>query len=351
VRVVAAAGNARPPPALHSPHERGRRQAHRRGNLLPEPRPGRAEYRSSPSRQTAREVEQAKRQGFLEIEWDQVEERSGYLVLGDGSLWRRQPGIPAEGRKPRDHRYAITVPETGPAGIAWYQRALHPEPETLDELLEREERKRRAIEAQRVAHGKQRERLRKRAQPVTVAHFEPGLPPTLRAMVEHVDAIGGKVEVSGGRLVVSLPPLELGPRPVRREDQRLALPGRGRASDNPPRRWRRRCGQGARSPALALRQAGAMTPRERRQLDSEILSLRLALLDPMPPERRALVAAELEDLRLARVGVHTPRIRIRLDRLGLGATSPGILRRGPPRVGRGHPGAPQLRPKSSNRAP
>jgi hypothetical protein len=72
-----------------------------------------------------------------------------------------------------------------------------------------------------------------------------------------------------------------------------------------------------------------MTAAERERLDREILDLRIALAGELPPDRRALLAGELQDLRLARVGVHSPRIRVRLDRLGLGAASSQLLWRGP----------------------
>jgi hypothetical protein len=51
---------------------------------------------------------------------------------------------------------------------------------------------------------------------------------------------------------------------------------------------------------------GTMTIGEEERLSREILDLRIALAGELPPERRALLAAELQDLRLARCGVRTP---------------------------------------------
>ena len=68
---------------------------------------------------------------------------------------------------------------------------------------------------------------------------------------------------------------------------------------------------------------------QRRRLDREILSLRVALVGELPPQRRALVAAELEDLRLARLGVLTNRTRARLAHIGIGPRSSQVLHRGP----------------------
>ena len=64
------------------------------------------------------------------------------------------------------------------------------------------------------------------------------------------------------------------------------------------------------------------------RLDREIRDLRIVLAGELPPYRRALLTAELHDLRLARIGVSTPRIRIRLDRLSPGPSS-RLLWRGP----------------------
>jgi hypothetical protein len=53
--------------------------------------------------------------------------------------------------------------------------------------------------------------------------------------------------------------------------------------------------------------------------------MRVALVGELPAERRALLAAELQDLRLPRVGVRTPRILVRLNQLGLGPTARGCF--------------------------
>jgi hypothetical protein len=78
-----------------------------------------------------------------------------------------------------------------------------------------------------------------------------------------------------------------------------------------------------------------MTVAERDRLDREILDLRIVLAGELPPARQALLGAELQDLRLARLGVSTPRIRMRLDLLGLGpgGQSSRLLWRGPDQWG------------------
>jgi hypothetical protein len=71
-----------------------------------------------------------------------------------------------------------------------------------------------------------------------------------------------------------------------------------------------------------------LTAEQRRRLDSEILSVRLGLLDPMTRARRIRLQAELAELRLARAGVEGAHTRARLQRLGI-LTGASVLRRGP----------------------
>jgi hypothetical protein len=66
-----------------------------------------------------------------------------------------------------------------------------------------------------------------------------------------------------------------------------------------------------------------------RRLDSEIVSVRLALLNPMTTMRRLRLQAELCDLRLARVGIEGGHTRGRLQSLGILAGGGVRLRRGP----------------------
>ena len=60
-----------------------------------------------------------------------------------------------------------------------------------------------------------------------------------------------------------------------------------------------------------------MTAAQLQRLDSEILNVRLALLDSMPTLPRLRLEAELRDLRLARVGVEGKHTRARLVSLGI----------------------------------
>jgi hypothetical protein len=85
-----------------------------------------------------------------------------------------------------------------------------------------------------------------------------------------------------------------------------------------------------------MRQVAAVTAAEAQRLDGEILSLRVALLGKLPAKRRSSLEAELQDLRMARLGIRTRNIRIRLDRLGIEGGRPGILWRGPAEWGDAH---------------
>jgi hypothetical protein len=128
-------------------------------------------------------------------------ERPPYLVAEDGSLWRREPGIPRAGRGTRDFRYAITVPEGGPPGIAWFERSLNPE--TVAELDAKEARRREAAERQAAELRKEREALRKNPprRTLTLGDTDRALgKATLRELAYRLEAAGGvlMVERDGG---------------------------------------------------------------------------------------------------------------------------------------------------------
>jgi hypothetical protein len=126
----------------------------------------------------------------------------GLWATDDGRLWRYAPGLPWEGgRNPEKQAFTI-----GPGLEAvWFAR---PEkgPKTLAELEERREQQAKEAERQLAEQEKTRDQLRKTAQPVTLDDLEPGEKFTLREASERVERAGGKVEVKGGRLIVSLPP-------------------------------------------------------------------------------------------------------------------------------------------------
>jgi hypothetical protein len=155
----------------------------------------------------SQEIQRAQREGFAEIRWDDAEVRGRYLALSDGSLWRRERGIPREGRKPRDWRYVITHPPEGVAvGIAWYRRSLAPEPETVAELDERERRRDEAAERQRRELEKRWRALRKDPpkRVLTIGDESPMWSgATLRVLAQRLQAAGGVlvVEPDGGLTV------------------------------------------------------------------------------------------------------------------------------------------------------
>jgi Fe2+ transport system protein FeoA len=72
-----------------------------------------------------------------------------------------------------------------------------------------------------------------------------------------------------------------------------------------------------------------LTRAQRGRLESEIVDVRLALLDEsMPDARRMRLRAELTELRLARAGVEGIHTRARLLSLGI-LTGESVHRRGP----------------------
>ena len=153
---------------------------------------------------TAQEAKRAEQEGFTEFEWSEVEDRPPYLVLkADGSLWRREVGIPKDGRKPRDWRYAITNPDRGVPVILWFHRSLAPAPETAAELDEREERKRKAADKAAAEALRKREALRKNppARTVVMGDTDPVIgAASLRELARRLESAGGvlMVERDGG---------------------------------------------------------------------------------------------------------------------------------------------------------
>jgi hypothetical protein len=77
-----------------------------------------------------------------------------------------------------------------------------------------------------------------------------------------------------------------------------------------------------------------LTREQRRRLDSEIVSVRLGLLDAMPAARRARLRAELTELRLARAGIDGAHTRARLQSLGI-LSGERVHWRGPAEWGEG----------------
>jgi hypothetical protein len=156
---------------------------------------------------TAQEAKRAEREGLTELDWAEVEERPPYLVLkADGSLWRREVGIPKEGRRPRDWRYAITNPDNGVPVVLWFRRSLAPAPETVAELDRREAEKRKAAERQQAEVKRKREALRKHppARTLTLGDTDTVIgKATLRELARRLESAGGvlMVERDGGLTV------------------------------------------------------------------------------------------------------------------------------------------------------
>jgi hypothetical protein len=120
------------------------------------------------------------------------------LVAEDGSLWVRQRGIPRAGRNTRDFRYAITMPESGPPGIAWFERSLNPE--TVAELDAKEAQRRKSAERQAAELQKQREALRKNPprRTLTLGDADRSLgKATLRELALRFERAGGVLVVEG----------------------------------------------------------------------------------------------------------------------------------------------------------
>lgn len=133
--------------------------------------------------------------------------------IDDGSVWLREGGSPADGYRPTTH--VVLVRDDGSWGYLTAAAAsgMPNPPRSVAELRERqEEAARKAAEREKAEAAKFKARQRV-AVPVTLADLDRNAPPSLRDAVATVERHAGKVEVRDGRLVVSLPPGELGAAP------------------------------------------------------------------------------------------------------------------------------------------
>ena len=162
--------------------------------------------------QRRRELLEAGRRGFdvgmpADFDWDTF---SPWVVrLADQTIWKREGGSPPDGYLPATHCVVVTD------GGAWFfltaASATGPKaPRSVAELQERQEHAARKAAEREKEQAKAFTAKQATAVPVTLALLDRHAPPTLRDAVETVERQGGRVEVSGGRVVVSLPPGEVG---------------------------------------------------------------------------------------------------------------------------------------------
>jgi hypothetical protein len=135
-----------------------------------------------------------------------------WVRVSDQTLWKRQQGSPANGFRPETHCVVVS-------GGGWYYltsaaaTAGPDAPRTVAELEERKQQREKAEAEQAEAAAATFKRKQATAAPVTVATLDRQTPATLRAAVEAVEQAGGRVDVRDGRVVVSLPPAEVGAVP------------------------------------------------------------------------------------------------------------------------------------------
>jgi hypothetical protein len=166
----------------------------------------RAEFRK-------RELIDAGRRGFeitMPSDFDTETYPPWWVRVADQTIWKREQGSPPDGYLPATHCVVMTD-----SGEWYYLTAASATganaPRSVAELQEREEARARKVAEQEKERAAAFKVKQASAVPVTMDRLERGTPSTLRAAVELVEQLGGNVHVDGGRLVVALPPGELGP--------------------------------------------------------------------------------------------------------------------------------------------
>jgi hypothetical protein len=154
-------------------------------------------------RKEAHALKQAKSltdRGYRMVDLDRMEKvKGGYIMHVDSrELFRHEPGEPPSGRPP-SHCFGITS--------AWQLRWYSPAEITLEELLERDKR---GSKSSAEEHERKRKARAATARAVTANDYDHALPPTLRAVAERLHRHGGAIRIEDGRVVVSLPPGEIG---------------------------------------------------------------------------------------------------------------------------------------------
>jgi hypothetical protein len=199
---------------------------------------------------------------FDPADLERVEGGDGLLVHApDGSLWVQT----SRGTADLLGREAVRVVFEGspltPRYLVRADEAIGGTPGTLEEWLDRRDRKAAAVEQGRKDAEAKAERRRARAEPVTfddLAHD--GQRITLRQAAEAVVKAGGTIKVESSRLVVSLPPgatIVLGsPSPAAKAARRLytaeaeVVVAAGKGGEVNP----------AKLPARAILPSGALAP-------------------------------------------------------------------------------------------
>jgi hypothetical protein len=129
--------------------------------------------------------------------------------LSEQTIWRRENGIPEGGYLPLTH--VVLVHADGNWGYLTAAHATGSDaPRSVAELQERKDERERRAAAQAQKQAEAFKQKQQSAVPVTLATLDRDAPPTLRGAVEAVEQSGGRVDVRGGRVVVSLPPGEVG---------------------------------------------------------------------------------------------------------------------------------------------
>jgi hypothetical protein len=154
---------------------------------------------------TEDEVDQARNAEELQRLAERFEQLTGVHSVGRG-LWADDSGrLWQQDRSFGDHKpdSAFTVgPDLEPV---WFMRPKGG-PQTLEQLEIHHARQAKAAEQQERERQAQLKALRKTAAPVTFGHLESAARGvTLAEAARRIVNAGGRVEVEGGRLVVSLP--------------------------------------------------------------------------------------------------------------------------------------------------
>ena len=129
--------------------------------------------------------------------------------LDDQTIWKRELGSPPSGYLPATHLVVL------PPSSNWFYltaaSATGPKaPRSLHELEERKKRRERAQAEQEAERAKAFQAKKKTARPVLLADLEHGTPAGLRDALEDLDRLGGRVRVASGRVLVEVPPSDLG---------------------------------------------------------------------------------------------------------------------------------------------